>query len=371
MRIMITVLSLLMTFSTVAADTLHVPAEYPTIQGGITAAVAGDTVLIACGAYYEHDILMKSGICLRGETGNPDCVSIYALSLGRVIVCTNVDDQASIEGLTLSQGRTEDGDGNEPWPGYGAGIFCIASSPNIRDCRVRDCFAETGGAGICLFENSNPLIENCRVEDNEAIDYGGGLMADWSSPDILQTEFIRNSSGFLGGAVSSSYSNLDVEDCTFFDNEGRYGGALRVKDSQVSLRNCTLAWNSAEQGSAVYMRHAPFTELSRCLIAFGREGLAFYCDFDCESPVFSCCDQFGNAGGDWTGSMADQLGVNGNIAADPFLCGEFGSEDFTVRQDSPCAAETNPDCGRIGAWGVGCGSVGVLPTNWSRIKFLY
>ena len=34
------------------AATIHVPDDQPTIQAGIDAASAGDTVLVACGDYY-------------------------------------------------------------------------------------------------------------------------------------------------------------------------------------------------------------------------------------------------------------------------------------------------------------------------------
>jgi len=100
-------------------------------------------------------------------------------------------------------------------------------------------------------------------------------------------------------------------------------------------------------------------------VAGSIEGEAIYCDGG-SSATLSCCDLYRNAGGDWVGPIADQLGVNGNIALDPLFCNDAHIPEpplrdeysLTLHADSPCAAENNPECGQIGAWPVGCPASG-------------
>ena len=67
------------------AATIHLPSQEPTIQAGLDAASAGDTVLVSCGTYHEHDLTMTSGVTLLGETGEPSCVIIDTEYLAKSI----------------------------------------------------------------------------------------------------------------------------------------------------------------------------------------------------------------------------------------------------------------------------------------------
>jgi hypothetical protein len=94
-------------------------------------------------------------------------------------------------------------------------------------------------------------------------------------------------------------------------------------------------------------------EIENTIIAFGSEGEAITCS-DMGVGVISCTDIFGNAGGDWTGCIGDQLGINGNFSADPSFC-DVGAGDYTLAETSPCAPEHSPaGCGLIGAFPVAC-----------------
>ncbi|MCW0300343.1 hypothetical protein, partial [Klebsiella pneumoniae] len=49
------------------SDVIHVPADQPTIQAGIMAAVNGDVVVVAEGTYYENINFMGKAITVASK----------------------------------------------------------------------------------------------------------------------------------------------------------------------------------------------------------------------------------------------------------------------------------------------------------------
>jgi serine protease len=316
--------------------TIRVRADQPTIQAGIDAAAAiGDTVLVAPGTYYESLWYGFQGknLVLRSEAG-AESTEIAAEDEG-ITFQDGEGPTAEIDGFTIRDGWLEHS--------VGAGIRIFNSSPTIKNCVVRDC----------------TVISNDRNVS------GGGMFISGGSPVILNCVFYRNRVSFIGqppghaamgGGVCCAESSPNFINCTFADNEARApvyssGGGIMSLNSNLILQGCTFYGNWAIEGGGIASTGVATVENS--IIAFSGNGEAVLCSGG--QVHFSCSDVFGNAGGNWTPCIEDQLGVNGNISADPLFCDALGG-DLKLRADSPCAPGNSPSgCGLIGALPVGCG----------------
>ena len=316
-------LSFFFVVSPVSGAIIHVPGDQPTIQLGISAAAPGDTVLVACGRYQEHDLLLPSGICLRSETGQPECATIDAGQQGRVLRCIDASPQTRIEGFTITGGSVNQDNGG--------GIHCLRSSPTILRCIFTGNLASAGGSAIYC-DHSNPLIRECRISGNLRSIDGGGLYCTNSSPTVSDCVFSGNSALFWGGAVFCSVSSPHLVRCTLVGNAAHAegGGIWCVYDSHPILEDTIIA--SCPDGEGVFVYSNP-----------GHQSVV----------SLTCCDVFGNVDGNYGGVIEDPTGHDGNISADPLFC-DAAAGDFHVASSSPCLPPNN-SCGvQMGALGEGC-----------------
>src|SRR5262245_12559872 len=148
------VLMLVICASYASAALLRVPHGYATIQSGIAAASAGDTVLVAPGVYFES-VTMKPGVHIQGE---PGAILDGSLEAGAVVSATSgVESTAVLSGFVVRRGRQ-------------AGIFLNQASPTLRN----NVIIEHAGPGIDCAQASPYVLNNAIVANA-----GGGIVCQY------------------------------------------------------------------------------------------------------------------------------------------------------------------------------------------------
>ncbi|MBU1448737.1 hypothetical protein KKF45_02750, partial [Patescibacteria group bacterium] len=184
--------------------------------------------------------------------------------------------------------------------------------------------------------------------------------------------FVSNEAAYFGGACYADVgATFVLGECTFAGNSAGSGGALFCRSASATVTGCTFHVNACSgAASGVYCDGAGVLTLEQTLLAGGVVGEAIFCD-DTFAAALVDCDLIDNDGGDWTGSIAAQLGVDGNISSDPQFCltDPLAQLDWSLESDSPCLpAQAGV---RIGAWGLGCEDTPARRATWGRIKCRY
>lgn len=224
-------------------------------------------------------------------------------------------------------------------------MFIAHSQPSVRECDFLSNDAETGG-GVSAGVGSDVTISGCRFLSNEG-DYGGGI-AFTSEPTYRSSSIVEYS--------------------TIARNVATGGGGVFLFSCAVDFAHTTIADNEAVDGGGVWTGYGAFANLDRSIISGSRDAGAIYCDAG--SAQLTCCDVYGNQGGDWVGCIANQLGISGNISADPLFCpGPVVEGKYLLDVPSPCGPIQNPVCGQVGAWPVGCSAEAVADNGDAGSRF--
>jgi hypothetical protein len=256
----------LLACASLQAVTLQVPAQYPSIQAGINAAVNGDTVLVEPNNTYVENVDF-TGKDITVRTPNPLADRLNTIIDGNasgsvVKFISNETNNAKLEGFTLRNGSGTVRD----WSYYlpmtvlsGGGILCDSpiafggssasgSSPVLTYLIIENNSAEIGG-GIAVWKYSFPEISHVIIRYNSCTNAGGGIayfeMFNTGGPLLTLTnaEITHNTGGVNGGSgVLVNYTTkLTMMNCTVSDNTGPVisGEALfRANGAIFEIHNC-------------------------------------------------------------------------------------------------------------------------------------
>ena len=284
--------------------TIHVPADQPTIQAGIDAAVDGDTVLVAPGVYAE---------------------TITPLSGSVSIIAAEGPTVTSLEGVDLPSGC-----------GF-SGIVRGFSVSNPSD------------RAVTVEEGNSPTFESCVFRDNSSEEQGGAIYVDGSQVRIIGCEFHGNFSAGGGGAVHMEYADgSEVSHNLAYDNvaTGQGGGFMRAYQCNgLIFQNNTVVGNSPS-GAEIYGGSG--IDVRNNIIAFNLIDYGLRLDGGAVAAV-EYNDLFGNPAGDITGGAP---GI-GCISSDPLFTNIDGG-DYSLQPNSPCVNAGDPGPAYVDPDGTRC-----------------
>ncbi|MCH8824301.1 MAG: hypothetical protein IH984_12450 [Planctomycetes bacterium] len=279
-----------------AADILHVPGDYLTIQEAIDAAMEGDEVVVAPGTYFENIDLHSDAISVS-SSGGPDVTTIDAGGNGTVVSCIR-------------------GEGNPP---------CSI---------ILDGFTITGGnSGGMVNQGSSPTVMNCIFLGNSA-NFGGGMQNNGQSPTVMNCLFLDNSAEF-GGGMGNLGSSPTVINCTFSGNTATDSGGGMQNNGEgpgagTMVINCTFSGNTATNNGGGIHNGFSNPTVTNCILWGDSPDEIFDSN---SSPSVTFSNVMGGYAGD------------GNIDADP----RFFEDDMQLDRFSPCTdAGDNTASGLIG-----------------------
>ena len=191
------------------ATTINVPADYPTIQAGIDAAVNGDTVLVAEGIYEGGILIYNKAISLIGES-RAETKIVQPISSPQISI---VDCQAGttrVENFIIKHGSSNNGGG-------------IYSSGSIVE------------------------IDSVDFSYNSSSNNGAAINSIESTVKVQNSTFSLNTSDNIGGAIYvDPLTTCEIYNSSFDNNEALWGGAIAtVGGGKLLVEGCNISFNTA------------------------------------------------------------------------------------------------------------------------------
>ena len=281
----------------------------------------------------------------------------------------------------------------------GGGAYCAGEDIRFTGCaftsnRVFGPFYFLMASGGAVQNYGVLTLSNCDISFNRVIhesmpprsnDYalsqGGGIFSLAGNLKVDSCRILHNSAG-IGGAIVSALESFDLSHTLVFNNIADQYGAIIVLEANVAVQapsrliNNTIACNYSGRISSdgiVFLNNATDLSLAMSLVpeTIGtdqaepapHELTNNIFAFNGSTPVLvlTAADNIivshNNiwhtvSGPAYGGSISDQTGSEGNIAADPLFC-DISDSGFTIDIISPCF-QAGDNGANIGAFGANC-----------------
>jgi hypothetical protein len=309
------------------ASIIKVPADQPTIQDGINAAVNGDTVLVAPGTYNEDINFSGKAIVVR-SSGGPRVTIIDGGSLGAVVTFSSGETNASVlSGFTLQHGSN-------------SGVYMNFASPVLKDNIIANNKAEWG-AGIYIGGASTAQVLHNTFIGNVASSGGGAIgLFSAGSVRIENNRITKNNGGGQGGAfwMVGEGDEIIVQNLMYNDvasSGTEFYSLIPQSTTGYRLINNTIVSRNPNADAAVvadgFNTNAEI--INNVIVAPGTSGALICNPIYYDGPPIVKFNDAWSPKGIWYGGMcAEDGGTKGNISANPDF---VSSTDFELKNNSP------------------------------------
>jgi hypothetical protein len=322
----------------VQARIINIPADYPTIQAGIDAAVTGDTVMVAPGTYTETLGISNKNILLTSSYGI-DSTHI----MGRLTIGPNVDTMNIIRGFyfgplnvpgaplvinncsSIIEGNKVQGN-SDLW-GINRAVILSNSNGFIRDNIIGGTMSLGASTGI-ESTGGYPIIERNMIYGCEsAYSDPGGTTGIYMGSGILRNNLIFSNLSIhfmlasCDGVVASGgpyqllnntiFGNADM--CNYDPRGAGLVFSVLPQGDSTLIRNNIIAFNHCAVGVSAGILDSAWAGWDYNLV-------------------------FGNDSIDYAGM---QPGPH-DIQADPLFV-DTASHDFHLQPNSPCIDAGDPN----------------------------
>lgn len=194
---------ILLASSVLHATTIHIPADYSTIQEGIDAAVDGDSILVAPGDYYEFLTITGKAITLSSTDG-PKNTSVRNIDISDVL-----SGKVEVSGLRILKDILT----------WGSALDISNSSDVNISSNIFPSFVYLDDANGAVYLSSAIIIDNSMATINRNIfnnTYDSTFLLDPGTAAVQinsnsdNTSIINNTFYNNGQGVSTSSDNVTI-----------------------------------------------------------------------------------------------------------------------------------------------------------------
>lgn len=317
--------------------------KYLNIQNAIDDAADTDTIIVSRGKYYENITFNDANIVLSSADPNTsDVVENTIIDANynstAITIAGSQDQNTILAGFTIQNGYTTDNNAG--------GIWCSAS-PTIKNNLIKDCYTYNKGGAIYLTSNdcnanvtSNYIFDNyaqngagiyCDADsaiklndnvlsNNYAASNGGAVhIASGAKKTTLCNNKIENNTADRGAGIYSENDQLEINSNILYGNIAFTGGAISIAYSDAQIINNTIHANRAILGAGIFLQGSNSLILNN-IITYADIGEGIYAWPDAQypsEPNVLYNNVFANSTGNYSGTISDQTGINGNITQYP------------------------------------------------------